>query len=38
MYTAVVNPYTYLGDQLLVWPIPETERQRNTALTQNNGW
>ena len=35
---AVVNPYTYLGDQLLVWPIPETERQRNTALTQNTGW
>ncbi|MDR3006769.1 MAG: RagB/SusD family nutrient uptake outer membrane protein [Sphingobacterium sp.] len=35
---AIVDKYTYLGDQLLTWPIPEVERQRNTSLTQNTGW
>lgn len=35
---AIVDKYTYLGDQLLTWPIPEVERQRNTSLTQNAGW
>jgi len=34
----IVDRYTYLGDQLLVWPIPELERQRNPSLTQNTGW
>ncbi|MGJ1346558.1 RagB/SusD family nutrient uptake outer membrane protein [Sphingobacterium siyangense] len=35
---AIVDKYTYLGDQLYTWPIPELERQRNTSLTQNTGW
>lgn len=34
----IVDKYTYLGDQLMIWPIPEIERQRNTNLTQNPGW
>jgi len=33
-----VLSYTYGGDQLLTWPIPQTERGRNPSLTQNAGW
>ncbi|HLS38765.1 MAG TPA: RagB/SusD family nutrient uptake outer membrane protein [Sphingobacterium bovisgrunnientis] len=37
---SIVDPYTYGvdGDKLLVWPIPQVERERNTSLTQNPGW
>ena len=38
VWGTIVDKYTYLGDQLLVWPIPEVERQRNPSLTQNTGW
>ncbi|MFT3822549.1 MAG: RagB/SusD family nutrient uptake outer membrane protein [Chitinophagaceae bacterium] len=30
--------YTYGGDYLYAWPIPQTERERNPSLTQNDGW
>lgn len=34
----VNSPYTWGGDQLYTWPIPQVERERNTSLTQNIGW
>ncbi|UIR55461.1 RagB/SusD family nutrient uptake outer membrane protein [Sphingobacterium sp. SRCM116780] len=30
--------YSWGGDQLYTWPIPQIERERNTSLTQNSGW
>ncbi|WP_443944415.1 RagB/SusD family nutrient uptake outer membrane protein [Pedobacter sp. AW1-32] len=33
-----VVTYTYLGDYINTWPIPQTERERNPNLTQNPGW
>ena len=30
--------YTWVGDQNWTWPIPATERQMNSNLTQNPGW
>ncbi len=30
--------WTRNGDYYIKWPIPATERQLNTALTQNDGW
>jgi SusD family. len=30
--------WTHNGDYYTKWPIPATERQLNTALTQNEGW
>ena len=30
--------WTKNGDYYTIWPIPATERQLNTALTQNEGW
>jgi len=32
------SPYVWPGDHLYIWPIPQVERERNTALTQNPGW
>ena len=33
-----VVTWTVNGNHYTTWPIPATERQLNTALTQNNGW
>jgi hypothetical protein len=30
--------YTYAGDKLLAWPIPQLEIERNKNLVQNPGW
>ena len=30
--------YTWPGDYLYAWPIPQSEREKNTNLTQNPGW
>lgn len=30
--------YTWGGDYLYAWPIPQAERERNPSLTQNPGW
>lgn len=32
------NVYTWPGDYLYTWPIPQVERERNPSLTQNEGW
>jgi len=32
------SPYVWPGDHLYTWPVPQVERERNTALTQNPGW
>lgn len=34
----VNSPYTWGGDHLFTWPVPQLERERNTNLTQNPGW
>lgn len=34
----VSSPYSWVGDHLYTWPIPQVERERNTSLTQNPGW
>ena len=33
-----VVTWTKNGDHYTIWPIPATERQLNTSLTQNDGW
>ena len=33
-----VVTWTKNGDHYTKWPIPATERQLNTSLTQNDGW
>lgn len=38
VWGTVTSPYNWGGDQLYVWPIPQIERERNTALVQNPGW
>lgn len=38
VWGTVTSPYSWLGDQLYVWPIPQVERERNTGLTQNANW
>lgn len=38
VWGAVTSPYTWAGDQLYTWPVPQIERERNTSLTQNSGW
>lgn len=38
VWGAVTSPYTWAGDHLYTWPIPQVERERNTSLTQNTGW
>lgn len=32
------SPYTWMGDFLYAWPIPQAEIERNPKLTQNPGW
>lgn len=34
----IVNPYSWKGDYINVWPIPSTECERNSNLVQNEGW
>lgn len=34
----VNSPYSWGGDHLFTWPVPQVERERNTNLTQNPGW
>ena len=34
----MVSSWTINGDYYTTWPIPATERQLNTSLTQNDGW
>lgn len=31
-------PFTWGGDNLYIWAIPQVEMERNTSLTQNPGW
>ncbi len=31
-------PYSWRGDYMYTWPIPQVEIQRNPSLTQNPGW
>lgn len=38
VWGAVTSPYTWNGDQIYTWPIPQVERERNTNLSQNPGW
>ncbi|MGV3761207.1 RagB/SusD family nutrient uptake outer membrane protein [Parapedobacter sp.] len=38
VWGTINSPYTWGGDQLYIWPIPQVERERNTSLTQNTGW
>ena len=38
VWGAVTSPYTWAGDHLSTWPIPQVERERNSNLTQNPGW
>lgn len=33
-----VFTYSYQGDYITTWPIPQTEIERNSNLTQNEGW
>ncbi len=32
------TPYSWGGDYLYAWPIPQAEIERNSSLTQNPGW
>ena len=34
----IVYEYSWIGDQFYKWPIPRVEREKNTALAQNDGW
>lgn len=38
VWGTVTSPYSWLGEQLYTWPIPQTEREKNNSLTQNPGW
>jgi hypothetical protein len=38
VWGTVTSPYSWRGDQLYTWPIPQVERERNTSLTQNADW
>ena len=38
VWGGITSPYTWVGDHLYTWPIPQVERERNTSLTQNPGW
>ncbi len=38
VWGTISSPYSWLGDQLYTWPIPQVEREKNTSLTQNPGW
>ncbi len=34
----VVSPYTWLGDQMYTWPVPQTEKEKNSNITPTPGW
>ena len=38
IWGTIVNPYSWAGDHIYVWPIPTTECERNDNLIQNTGW
>ncbi|MEO6917234.1 MAG: RagB/SusD family nutrient uptake outer membrane protein, partial [Chitinophagaceae bacterium] len=38
IWGANVSTYSWQGDYIYNWPIPATEIQMNSALTQNAGW
>jgi hypothetical protein len=31
-------PYSWAGDFMYIWPIPQVEMERNSSLIQNPGW
>ncbi|HEU4609023.1 MAG TPA: RagB/SusD family nutrient uptake outer membrane protein, partial [Chitinophagaceae bacterium] len=38
MWGQNTTPYSWPGDFLYAWPIPQAEMERNPNLTQNPGW
>jgi len=38
IWGANVQTYSWKGDYIYNWPIPQTEMEMNPALIQNNGW